>query len=201
MIDIVIPKRNEEELLEMALKLGWTGLCFAYPDQREIPKMPAGCYSALLNKSGKADLVIFDQDAREVLEKKQCDLLFDMEKSPKQDVLQTNSGLNHVFAKLASDKRKIICFNFSRLLKDRREIILRRMKQNIKLCQKYKAEMAIASFATTPEELRNPSDIESLFRLLGMKNPKKALNAVEERINLNLKKRKGIVLKEGIERV
>ncbi len=193
MIDIVVPNGNEKELLETALKLGWTGLCFAN-SARQMPN----CYSALFNKMGKADLIIFQ--GSEAVEK-QCDLVFDLETDSKKDILKVNSGMNHVTAKLASEKRKIICFNLSRLFGERREVVMRRMMQNIKLCQKYKAEMAIASFAKTPEQLRNPSDIESLFRIFGMRNPKKALNAAEERILLNIKKRKGIILKEGIERV
>ncbi len=194
MIDIVVPNGNEKELLETALKLGYSGLCFAYSKPTDAP---AKCYSALLNKTGKADLILFEGSSIG----KQCDAVFDLEKSDKRDILQRHSGLNHVLAKEAFDKRKIICFNFSSLLGGRKEIIMGRMMQNIKLCQKYKTQMAIASFARYPQELRNPSDIESLFRLLGMKNPKKALNAVEERVLLNIKKRKGIVLKEGIERV
>lgn len=193
MIDIVVPNGNEKELLDTALKLGYSGLCFVNSDKKML-----NCYSALLNKTGKADLIIFNTP--EAIEK-QCDIVFGLENNPKRDILQINSGLNHVLAKLASEKKKIICFDFSSLLKGRRDIIMRRMMQNIKLCQKYKTEMAIASFASSPSELRNPSDIESLFRILGMRNPKKALNAAEERIQLNIKKKKGIVLKEGIERV
>lgn len=194
MIDIVIPKGNEKELLETALKLGYSGLCFVDSDK----KLP-NCYSGLLNRNGKADLVLFDTDAREALEKKDCDIVFDMERSRKRDVLKMHSGFNHVLAKIAHDKKKLIGFSFSRLLKEREA--MGRMMQNIKLCEKYNVGMVIASFASSPDELRNPSDLESLFRILGMKNPKKALNAAEERITLKEKKRKGIVIKEGIERV
>jgi RNase P/RNase MRP subunit p30 len=51
------------------------------------------------------------------------------------------------------------------------------MAQNIVFCRKFKVPTLIASFARTPFELRNPSDLASFFTVLGM-HPEEAKKAL-----------------------
>ncbi len=99
-------------------------------------------------------------------------LLYGLESVHKYDKLHfRNSNLNQVICKLLQQKDIIVCFDFSLILKSngvQRSIYLGRMQQNVTLCRKYKVPMAIASFAKTPYELRNPKDLISFGIVLGM---------------------------------
>jgi len=116
------------------------------------------------------------------------------------------SGLNQVLAAIANKKKKIIGFNFNAILNTKgmlRSQLLGRMKQNVKLCRKYKVEMALASFAANPFELKAEKDLQAFGETLGMTpgEAKKAVKAVEERIKLNKRKKKGESVIEGIEHI
>ena len=54
---------------------------------------------------------------------------------------------------------------------EKKDILIGRMIQNIKLCKKFKVKTAIASFASSPYGMRSPHDISSFFRILGMEKP------------------------------
>jgi RNase P/RNase MRP subunit p30 len=67
-----------------------------------------------------------------------------------------------------------ICYGFSisELLNcswNRRAKVLGRMKQNFRLCRKYRVPIFVASFATTLFEMRGPYEVRALLSMLGKK--------------------------------
>ena len=165
MKDIVFPNNNEKEFLEIAGKLG-TELIFVYDYN---PKIKEG---VLVNKKNimKAKDNLFvkaEEDNRFYFDDKRKKTIFDLELSQRMDFMHhRNSGLNQVLCKLANKNSITIGFSFSSILYStgaKRAIILGRMKQNLRLCKKYKVKILFASFASKPEDLRNLNDIKAFF--------------------------------------
>jgi len=123
--------------------------------------------------------IIKTPDPRKALENKNTDVLLDPYHYIKKDSLHfRNSGLNQVVCKIAKKNKIIIAFSFSNILKSKnRNKILERIKQNIKLCRKYKVPMIIASFAENEYELRTAKELQNFALFLGM-GPNEAKKAV-----------------------
>lgn len=199
MIDIVLPDKNEESLIEMAEILGYDSICLAYKNIKDIPEIKKSKIKinyAIISPQNiemarkTANLIIGQGNSRELIEKSKIDLyLFD-----------EKTSLNHIICKMASEKNKIIGFPFSLILEARnRAGIISRISKAIMLCQKYKAKMAFFSFARKKFQMRNPRDMMSFFFLLGMRAPRDAIKNIEEKIERNIKVREGRILAEGIE--
>ena len=109
---------------------------------------------------------------REILTCKNIDILVSPEKNRGEDFLHhRNSGLNHILCNLAKKNKIAIAFSFNEVLKTNginRAKIIGRMRQNVKLCRKYKVDMIIASFAKDKYEIRSLSDLKSFARVIGM---------------------------------
>ncbi len=155
-MDIAFAKDNEKEFLKIAEKLG-IELKFA----------------AKAKQGYKVDnKIISNNGSRKNFESKTIGLFYDLENHNERDFIhQRNSGLNQVHAKIAHDKEKIIAFNFSTILNstpERRALILGRMRQNVKLCRKYKVKMFIGTFASNPYELRGEYELKAFGYFLGM---------------------------------
>ena len=182
MQDIVFPKNNEEKFIAMAKKLGINELVFVYPfvdfsrkkfDTKIKLKFGIIAKENEIHKAkNKADHVFYENDekTRHVVEKFKPAAVFNLENSFKRDfVHHRNSGLNHIIAKLMYDKKVAIAFSFSEILNSKkREILLGRIAQNIRLCKKYKVKMITASFAKDPYEMRSNVELKSFFKKLGM---------------------------------
>ena len=138
-------------------------------------------YAVKIKKSasGKEVNIVKNSEARKVLENKNTDVLLDPYHYVKSDSLHfRNSGLNQVLCRIAKDNGVIVGFSFSNILKSKgRNKILERVKQNIKLCRKYKIPMLIASFAENKYELRSANELQNFALFLGM-NTKEAKEAV-----------------------
>jgi len=184
--DIAFPKNNEAEFLKIAKELGIKEICFVYPKGKD-------CFKSEL-------IVMHKTPGRDIFERK-VDCAFELECTQfKDSVNAKNSGLNQVTAKLALKNKILIGFSFSSLLQ-KRSVRIGRMKQNIKLCRKYKLPAVVASFARKPYELRSESDLKSLMINLGA-HPKEAKDMTQnlnKRIILNKKIQKGTAISEGIE--
>lgn len=158
-MDIAFADKNEKEFLKIASMLG-IELKFA-------KKVKSG-YKV-------DDIIISNDGSRANFESKQINMFFDLENHNERDFIhQRNSGLNHILAKIAHDKEKIIGFNFSTILNassEKRALLLGRMRQNVKLCRKYNVKMFIGSFASEPFELRGKYELKSFGSMIGM-NPK-----------------------------
>jgi len=164
-MDIAFPRNNEKRFSEMASRLG-IEVKFAYPS-KELFKVD--------------NLFVSDKGTRKDFEEGRIKMFFDLEKQHGKDFLhQRNSGLNHIMVKIASEKNKMIGFNFSGILNaedEKKAVLLGRMKQNVKLCRKYKVKMFLGSFAKDPYELRSIYELRAFGVIIGM-NPGEIKNSV-----------------------
>ncbi len=179
--DIVIPNGNEESFLEMAGKLGYSELVFLYKEGKpRVKALSAG----LAGKQGEVPLkkkrfnYVFATAPWALKDKRVC-LAYDLETAKKKDTPhQRVSGLNHVLAREAAKNNVKVAFNFNRLLRTKNAVLLGRMMQNAKLCEKYKARIVVASFASKPSEMRAPRELKAFARVLGI-HPSNAKNALD----------------------
>jgi len=189
--EIVIPRDNEEEFIQLGLKLGMKNICFLYSFD-ENSKVKIEKLTELNHKNIKIEsgLIVNGKNVNEALqqskfpvakssdqdriliESKKIKLIYGFEEVSKKDYLhQRISGLNHTICELAKENNVTIGFPYSSLFnKNENEIsmILGRFMQNIKLCQKYNVKTMIGAFSEKPYEMRAPHDVISLFILLGM---------------------------------
>ena len=177
-MEIVFPQDNEEKFIDIAIKLGYREICFAYAENklpRELTKTSKlSIKTAILNPKNparakrNADFLIADENARTAFESKEIDIVFGLEaKAGKDFARQRDSGLNQVLCEIAAKKNKIYGFNFRDLLMAKnRSAIIGRMMQNMMLCKKYKVNTIFFSGAKEPYEMRNEKDLKLFFQLL-----------------------------------
>ena len=110
---------------------------------------------------------------RKAVENKDVDILYGLEKFGIKDKIHyKDSGLNQVLCKLAKKNNVKIGFSFNDVLNsndEKRSIILGRMVQNAKLCNKYKIGVVIGSFAKSKYEMKNARDLVAFGKVLGVK--------------------------------
>ncbi len=188
MFDIVFPKGNERDFIEMAVCLGYSGLIFVYNEKSDFftEKSPIKIVNALLvppNKIEKAHsagaLAFCDGDARTAIERG-ADVVFGMEVSDDRDKTHyRRSGLNQVLCRIASENKVAIGFSFAKILSAsnvERVKLMGRMMQNILLCKKFKTSVRIGSFANDPFGMRSPADLSAFFQQLGLIDAKSAMH-------------------------
>lgn len=186
MIDIVFPERNEQDFIDMAWRLGFSGLVLVYDKKEDIPDMSgfkakiqlkaavAADQKKVQQARAKSKLVFVKavEDMRFAFEKSRPDLVFALEEAQPRDFMhQRGSGLNHILCRLAKDNCVKIGFSFSSVLNSNamsRAQIIGRMQQNILLCRKFKCSTVIASFARSPFEMRSSNDLMAFFVEMGM---------------------------------
>jgi RNase P/RNase MRP subunit p30 len=169
----------------MAERLGTKRLIFAYEKPQDI--------SAFKNPSVEISLAIIcrPEDARKhkqnfltisrvtdpemarvAVEQHKPDIIYGLESQKRADFLHHRaSGMNHIIAALAAEKEVTIAFSFADILAvhcRERAILLGRMKQNIEFARKFKFKTRIASFATTPWQMRTAREMIALFETLGL---------------------------------
>lgn len=76
-----------------------------------------------------------------------------------------SSGLNHVLCRLCHENNIAVGFSLDTALDAK---LLGRVKQNIKLCRKYKVRMRFFSFAKNKFEMRGREDMLGFLRSIGM---------------------------------
>jgi len=203
-IDLVLPKNNEKEFIEIAERLKINGLCFVYSfknkedflkknekmknlqEKTEI-KLFSGIIadSRNISKAKKLSKIVIYKSTgndRHAIEKSKTNIIFDLETVAARDSMHhRNSGLNQILCRLANKNNVMIGFSFSGILNTdgiTKSQILGRMMQNIRLCRKYKVKVVIASFAERPYDMRPCPDLKSVFISLGM-HPKEANDSLE----------------------
>lgn len=188
MHDIVFPQGNEEEFLKIAENLGIKSLTFVYSDFAKFytkkENIPHDCavlcqpqkISALKSKK----IPFLCPASRDAIERG-APLTFNFEITEDKDHTHyRRSGLNQVLCKLATQKNVAIGFSIHEILTSegrKRAMIMGRIMQNVIFLRKYKTNIKIASFATTPYEMRAPAEISSLFVSFGMR-PEEAKKAL-----------------------
>ena len=104
---------------------------------------------------------------RFILEKTAVDMVYGLEMiHPSDSVHYVRGSLDQVLCQIAAAKGKMIGFSFSSLLHSSDGKLLGRMKQNMKLCKKYKVKMILSNFSVSPEELRSKKDLAAFQRVL-----------------------------------
>ena len=194
--DIVIPKNNEAEFVEVAHKLGIKKLLLLYNfDEYDKNKIQEKIDSTEnkkinlqigfivnqknINKAAKQSnlLVVKSSDKdRFFVESKKIRIIYGFEGFHKKDYLhQRASGLNHIICELANKNNVCIGLSYSQFFNKNHilaSLLIGRITQNIALCNKYKVKTVIGSFSENPYELRASHDIMSLFAILGMDRKK-----------------------------
>ena len=179
MIDAVIPQNNESEFLKMAEKLGYDQIIFLYDNDKKIKQISHTkikiSFGIITTKGGKAKYPTFLQSGekdQQIVENNPPNAAYGFEAKSEKDYLhQRASALNNTICTFAQKNNVIIIFSFNQIIKNfkiKRAQIIGRIKQNIKLCRKHKVKTAIASFATTPNEMRASKDMQALFQIIGM---------------------------------
>ena len=183
MQDIVFPNNNEEEFIDIGKKLGYTELILVYPlssdftikkrfNRQDINiKIGVICSEKDIQKAKKLTDYVFvksKENNQHTVEKNNNITLFELENQSKRDFIHHRaSGLNQVLCSLIKKNKISVGFSFNSVLNSRnRSAIIGRIKQNIKLCRKYKLKTIFASFADDPYKLRNHKDIESFFNTI-----------------------------------
>jgi RNase P/RNase MRP subunit p30 len=120
----------------------------------------------------RAQFVVADsndeQTIRFIMEQKWINAFTNISTSTGRDHTHyRRSNFNQVLAKIAKETGKTYIIDFSHILEitgKKRALLLGRIMQNIRICQKYKVPISIATFATSKDELRNPKDLQALLR-------------------------------------
>ena len=173
MIDIVFPDKNEEEFIQMAERLGIPGLIFAYKNKQDFyaKKAKIPITNALLAQTKNSNITTICPASREAIERG-ADIVYGFELLEQKDHTHyRKSGLNQVLCKLAAQKNVKIGFAFSTILNttgQKQAILLGRIMQNIKLCNKYKIKIHIVSFAKDKYEMKSANDTKSMQKILGI---------------------------------
>lgn len=109
----------------------------------------------------------FFKGVRLAAEKSSFVLLFGIESSFYMDFnFQRNSGLDHIIAKIISDKKKVYGINFHDfLMSEKKHIFFARIEQNLRLCRKFNAKVCLFSGATNPWEMRSYNSLRAFIDL------------------------------------
>ncbi|MBN1376738.1 hypothetical protein JW949_00190 [Candidatus Woesearchaeota archaeon] len=178
-------KKKAKEFLEIAEKLNYKQIVFILnneKDKKELKdldsdiKIKTAFFLSGNRRAGsyknKFDFIIAPPE-RNYFEDKHVDIIINMEMSSKRDSFHfRNSGLNQVRCKLAREKDIILGFNFSSLLKAdfiTKIILIGRMLQNSRICNKYNNKCFVRSFAHDPFEMRSYNDFKNFEIVLGLK--------------------------------
>ncbi|MGC8812474.1 MAG: ribonuclease P protein component 3 [Candidatus Aenigmatarchaeota archaeon] len=206
-----------EELASMAKILGFKGFCFtAYPLDKKEEEILKTEIERVKKEIGIEIFLGFE--ARNIKElryltkkRKEFDVLLvrggDLElnreacETPEVDILthpelgRQDSGLNHVFVKLAAKNFTAIEINFREMMfttKKTRCLVLKNIQQNIKLAKKYKAPLIICSGAINHFEMRDPYSLISIGCQLGLelKEAKETVSKTPQEIIKRINERK-----------
>ena len=189
--DFVFPKNNELKFIEIAKKLDISKLYFIYNSDdldsvkaKEIDdycnKHDFNCGVGLIfsqkavNSKINSRLIIAKSSEKDrfLIEGRKVNLIYGFEEVPRKDFLgQKASGLNHIMCRAANKNNVAVGLPYSPLIHEKgfsKSILIGRMMQNIRLCQKYKTKTMIGAFSENPYDLRAPHDLIHLFSILGM---------------------------------
>ena len=190
--DIVIPKNNETEFIEIASKLGLQKIYFLYDfndyDEQKVQKKMNLNQNKKLNieigfivtqknlnqafKKSKILVVKSSDKDRLFIESKKIKIIYGFEETYRKDYMHHRaSGLNQIISEMARKYDVYFGFSYSSLLNKPDQIaslILGRMMQNIRICQKYKVKTILGAFSDKPYDLRASHDIMTLFKISGM---------------------------------
>ena len=173
MSDAVFPDRNEEEFIDMALKLGYDEIIFisgnpSYTYESGRIRIKKAFFAGKQDKKPKSFDYLFAPAERKFFESTP-DFIINAELSDRKDsVHYRRSALNQVHAKLCRENDIALVFSFGNLLAGKRAITLGRMMQNAMLARKYKLKTAAFSLARDPWQMRSRTVLDALMKVLGL---------------------------------
>ncbi len=171
--DILLPRDNEEQLLEQAEKIGFKQVILLYTHAQK-PRIPektsitvqTACYVegiSSINKYKKGFDRIIGPVQRNFFENSQTNyLLNQVDDSKRESMHQRRSDLDYVMCRLAKEKGKTIIFPVNKL--DAKS--LGRIMQDARLCRKHRVKTITASLASHPLEMRAPKDLDGYARMI-----------------------------------
>lgn len=181
----IIFSENDAEIFSKPEQYGYTKYLTVYSTLTKALQSKEPFVGVLVHGSNK-DIMTQSRKAKEkgfltltpaqgyekdkfVIEKTSVDILFDFELVYGNDHLHyRKSGLNQVLCQLAVQHEKTIAFSLHSLVASSRpEIVLGRLMQNVRFCQKYHVQTLFATLAQTRWELRHKKDMEAFERVVG----------------------------------
>ena len=173
--DICIPNGNEEEFIEIALKLGTKSLLFLYEpkkarDIKKIDNKGIKIYTAnLILKNTNKQGINFSKANLHTIENKYISHLYDFESLEEKDNHHyRRSGVNQAIAKKIKEQNKTMIISVEQIITNKEpHKIIGRVQQNLELAKKYKLQIAIASMAQKPENMRPEKEMQALIKTLG----------------------------------
>lgn len=184
--DLVFPKGNEEQLLRMAERLGFSHVIFCYQLKDPLLKDRAKEIAMLAHERISTEFAILvtnQQDVAkaksltksvvgvarpEMFEDKRVAYIIDFESGKRDDFIHhRNSGLNQVFIEQAKRTEKTLLVDAGQLLFGQvpQPVVLGRIKQNNDFFKKYRPDVIVVSGAHEPLEMRAPRDLQNLLIL------------------------------------
>ena len=174
--DVVMPKGNEKDFIDVALSLGYTEILFlsenmAYkkPLSTKI-KVKSGYIlhnTSELSGARKNFDYVFASADRKYFESN-VDFIVGLESSDRSDSFHYRStSLNQVHAVLSRQNNSTVVFDFNALFEES-FIILGRMLQNAVLVRKYRLKHSVFSMARNPLEMRSHNILDALKKILGL---------------------------------
>lgn len=194
--DIVIPKENEQEFIEVAKKLGIKSILFLYepkkqPNKKKLeeikkqnPEIEINTANLILKNTNKQGMN-FAKANIQTIQNKHVTHLFDIESLEEKDNHHyRRSGMNQATAKKIKEQGKTIIISTQQLIENKEpHKIIGRIQQNLELIKKYKLKTAIASIATKPENMRPEKETQALIKTLGHEHiAKKAITEINTQI-------------------
>jgi hypothetical protein len=161
MADICFPKNNEEKYVEIARKLSIESLIFVY--EREPVKTEGHCNGLLVrdNVKGKADFFFSKLPAKTV--RKNIIYFFEGTEEKRSFHFPMRS-ITQVGVKEL--RNSVVGISFNHILKN--PAGFERLSHFVRMCNKYKVNMFVASFARHPFELRGKRELMAFSKLIGI---------------------------------
>ncbi|BAW31058.1 MAG TPA: RNase P subunit p30 family protein [Methanothermobacter sp.] len=223
--DLHIKGRNFQEdskILKEAQRLGYHGAAIVYPDksyenaQETIKKLIRGFEDFEVVKGvsisaetprqlkrkvrkfrEKADIILVEGgDAK--INRKACEnIKVDILSKPYEG--RRDPGINHILARAAAENNVAIELNTKDIINSYLKVrakLFEYLRDIIKLQEKFKFPIIIASGATTTYDLRTPRDLIALFKCINIKEKKirEALSTIPESILEFNKERSSMII-------
>ena len=209
--DVVFPSGNEKAFIEIAGKLDVDGLCLAYSYEGKKSVKEARTRVTGLQKTteiklkpvflaaGRDIYKVHDLkeraiaeasgNSRDIIAKYGPEIVYNLELAERKDFARSrNSGLDKAICQFAAKNGVIVAFSFSGILNSAGlQILLGRIRQNVRLCKKYGVKTAIASLSSVPLEMRSPHDLRAFLLSIGMhtSNAKSSIETVSDMFEKN----------------
>ena len=221
--DIVFPSNNETEFLSQAKILGIDGLCFVYSFNSQNVKSVVSSFKKLKEENkdanlflgfsikkgqekyvrGVSDLILYEANKDLDVFRQNADVVFGFEKLyEKESIYHPLSGLSVSILRDSKSVVNCVGFSLNDVFQSRFSVsFFHKLRFNIFLCRKFKVNLLFGSFASSPLNLRSPTDISGFVRSLGgsSNQAKSAVDFCWELISLNQKKKSPDYLDKDIE--